>query len=73
MKSTSTARELLDTGSSWAEHRLADRVEKVLALHHEDPEPTWRGETTCAYCHDEDGELNRWPCPTVRLLNGEDV
>ena len=69
-----SAKELLGEArdSDWSVTRmLTARVEKVLALHQEYLEPNWRGETTCAYCHDEDGELNRWPCPTRRILEGE--
>lgn len=62
-----TARQLLDTTAvpgdePWCE--LADRVEKVLALHRKatmgDSDPGW-----CAEC------LAPWPCSTVRALDGE--
>lgn len=64
-KDPRTARELLDTTAvpgdePWDE--LADRVEKVLALHSRGP-----GYDECG----ADGCRNSWPCPTVRALNGE--
>ena len=66
---------------------LAARVEAVLALHCEfkvydaiDPadfsDATYLY-TCCRECHTDDGETNewsdegKWPCATVRALNGE--
>ena len=43
---------------------LAARVEKVLALHCE----LWEGH--CQHCSGESPAP--WPCPTVRILNGEE-
>jgi hypothetical protein len=65
--------EMLRVEREWADRlsSLGETIERVKALHHEDPERTWRGETTCAYCHDEDGEFNRWPCPTALALAPE--
>jgi hypothetical protein len=65
--------EMLRVEQEWADRlsSLGESIKRVSALHHEDPERTWRGETTCAYCHDEDGELNRWPCTTRRALEGK--
>jgi hypothetical protein len=47
---------------------LAARVEKVLALHKHVPQLTNSG--FCEQCKETDNEFN-WPCPTVRILNGE--
>ena len=62
-----TAREVLDSLSDKSAlyvvddaPLLASRVEKVLALHEE-----WDEQPVCRGC----GAL--WPCPTVRILNGE--
>ena len=46
---------------------LASRVEKVLALHH----PMDAEDTEAGFCF---GCIERvkWPCPTVRILNGEE-
>lgn len=69
-----TAREVLDEINDTEEGccchavELAARVEKVLALHEE--ERTWEGGHKdifiCTHCR------KNWPCPTLRLLNGED-
>ena len=42
---------------------LAARVEAVIALHRHTPEMQWGN--VCCHCFKE------WPCPTVRLLDGE--
>ena len=72
-----SARELLEQQagdmSLWpardAARNLADRVEKVLALHRHVPGPTSEGK--CAACSGVAYSV-LWPCPTVRLLNGGD-
>jgi hypothetical protein len=59
-----TARELLDIGAQHGDSvpsELASRVEKVLALHRED---VGNRCMACGYS---------WPCPTVRILNGEEA
>lgn len=76
-----TARELVDwitndaTEVGW-DRILAARVEKVLALHTQvsnsispgrTPSPYPRPYLRCGECQ------HKWPCPTVRLLNGEDA
>lgn len=74
-----TARELLDRigahegflkSTEWITEQdslvfhLASRVERVLALHSRSA-----GEDVyCQGCVDQ-----FWPCPTVRILNGEEV
>jgi len=68
-----TARELLDTTAvpgdePWSE--LADRVEAVLALHRRGSVDEDHG-AWCEECNDTAGISLDWPCPTVRLLNGE--
>jgi hypothetical protein len=76
-----SARELLDRNVSAAYvqqaaesmQALASRVEKALALHRPSvnvDRPT--GLHWCVGCFDEDGNCAWWPCPTVRLLNGEE-
>jgi hypothetical protein len=65
-----SARELLDTiGAMPAEYMpvdaLAERVEKVLARHVRE-ETSAPAVSYCFHCEYE------WPCPTVRLLNGEE-
>lgn len=73
-----TARELLN-GLKKASSRLgveeradllAARVERVLALHGEvegdDSDGSWAVSPACSHCD------SRWPCPTVRILNGEE-
>lgn len=74
-----TARELVSDAQWQADHDnvvpyfilLASRVEKVLALH----KPIGSGRyKTCEHCGDEQiPEAPFWPCPTVRLLNGEEA
>ena len=65
-----TARELLDTiDSNAAKYVLASRVEAVLALHY-----VWPSEgpdKACAHCMNVYGHRIKWPCPTVRILDGE--
>ena len=70
-----TARELLETLGDGdapyiedASKILCDRVEKVLALHVEwAPLPTDTPQVhRCVEC------AHGWPCPTVRILNGEE-
>lgn len=70
-----TCRELLDeirdererTANPVEALTLADRVERVLVLHEQAPylvhPPT---DPRCNHC------WNPWPCPTVRLLDGEE-
>ncbi len=69
-----------DTEALWNSRSIADEevappmfraLRAVVELHTEAPEPTWCGEKTCAYCHNEDGELNRWPCATIRAIEKE--
>jgi hypothetical protein len=50
---------------------LAERVERVLALHKES-DSTYAKKPWCSTCKDADGNHVDWPCATVRLLNGED-
>lgn len=62
-----TCRELLDQQQRWwGTPELAFRVERVLALHKE-----CKGEFGSACL--APGCDNDWPCPTVRLLNGEEL
>ncbi len=56
--------ELLSSQGPMPDEMLAARVEKVLALHREGQ--TF-GRHYCLNCGAD------WPCPTVRLLNGEDA
>ena len=59
-----TAKELLTDldVTDWKVEALADRVEKVLAMHVREVEGF-----ECYTCP------ARWPCPTVRALNGADL
>jgi len=67
-----TARELLDTlsdkdGPPYIEDAtliLSARVKKVLALHRREDDIA-EAVSFCADCNSD------WPCPTVRILNGE--
>jgi hypothetical protein len=59
-----TARELMDKHEWFGIDGLAVRVQAVLALHVE-----WHSidvEPQCDECY------RPWPCPTVRMLNGEE-
>ena len=61
-----TARKLLglwERGED-IQTELVTRVEKVLALHRHAPEMQWGN--VCCHCFKD------WPCPTVRILNGEE-
>jgi hypothetical protein len=58
-----TARELLDYDEPvWTYKLLAARVEAALALHQ--PDLPKAKACFCEHCG------MRWPCPTVRLLDG---
>ena len=70
--STPIARELLDDLCSrkecgCVESQLAARVEAVLAHHRQGPKT---GTVLLFYC---EGCGEEWPCPTVSLLNGEEL
>jgi hypothetical protein len=53
---------------------LASRVEKVLARHVPFDVQASDGcmVQRCRGCHNSTGAPSLWPCPTVRLLNGEE-
>ncbi len=67
-------RHLTDQRKLHQAYALAARVEKMLALHRRDQRRQWtdeegcahRGGFVCAHCD------HAWPCPTRRLLDGED-
>ncbi len=68
-----TARELVEAAQTTQGRELASRVEAVLALHKRIKSNVWiHGvqQFVCGYCGTE-GLREDWPCPTVRLLNGE--
>ena len=72
-----TAREVLDAMAmlpdlecDCPEHILASRVEKVLALHKQS-DSTFADRPWCCVCKDAQNNHVDWPCPTVRILNGE--
>jgi hypothetical protein len=72
-----TARELLTDISeniagrpAVAGRLLAARVEKVLALHRKSTMGDSDQFPCCAECTEE--YRVAWPCPTVRILNGEE-
>jgi len=69
-----TIKELLnDIENVQSAYELAERVEKVLALHKPRPiEEHVDAYLICCTCViDELDQPDEWPCPTIRALEGE--